>query len=321
MASAAATAPEATPAPSRSGSDSAVDIRNIKAVEIEAAGALLYRAFENAAGDHGFPAPWGSEMQACGLLERHRDAADRVLVAEEGGAVVGVGAVRLRGEVATIGPLATYIPGRGIGGALLDELLRRADEGGTLAQRLYVDAWNPGAYALYAGRGFGVIDTVVHVERAPAPGPALESARGLEVRAFEARDADDVARLDRKLTGHDRPEDLTERVRLVARRRGDVVGYLGASEAGSAVLLGPAVAVDASDLFTLITHALAGGDGSAWSAAGRPLRARLSTAAPAASMAALGLGFRFRELGVIMSRGAPPPARPPQLYSIDPEIV
>lgn len=298
-----------------------MDIRTIKPADTEAAGALLFRAFENSAGDHGVAAPWDSEAQTRALLERHRDtASDRVLVAEEGGAVVGVGAVRMRGEVATIGPLATYIQGRGIGGALLDDLLGRADEAGTLAQRLYVDAWNPSAYALYAGRGFGVIDTVIHVERAPAPGPALESSRGLEVRAFEARDQDEVQRLDRRLTGHDRPADLTERVRLVARRRGDVVGYLGAGEAGDTILLGPAVAVDVSDLFTLITHALAAA-AHGWSAAARPLRARLSTTAPAASMAALGLGFRIRELGVIMSRGAPPPARPPQMYSIDPEIV
>jgi ribosomal-protein-alanine N-acetyltransferase len=299
-----------------------VDIRTIKPADNEAAGALLYRAFESAAGDHGFLPPWDDEAQARALLERHREGtSSRMVVAEEGGALVGVGAVRLRGEVATIGPLATYIQGRGIGGALLDELLRRADEAGTLAQRLYVDAWNPPAFALYAGRGFGVIDTVAHVERAPAPGPALDSARGLEVRAFEPRDQDEVQRLDRRLTGHDRPADLAELVRLVARRRGDVVGYLGASEAGNTILLGPAVAVDASDLFTLITHVLAESGGQGWSAAGRPLRARLSTTAPAACMAALGLGFRVRELGVIMSRGAPPPARPPQMYSMHPEIV
>ena len=298
-----------------------MDIRTLKPTDTEAAGALLYGAFESAAGDHGVAAPWDDEAQTRALLERHLEgASSRAVVAEEGGALVGVGAVRLRGEVATIGPLATYIQGRGIGGALLDELLRRADEAGTLAQRLYVDAWNPSAFALYAGRGFGVIDTVAHIERAPAPGPALESSRGLEVRAFEARDQDEVARLDRRLTGHDRPADLAERVRLVARRRGDVVAYLGTGEVGGTVLLGPVVAVDASDLFTLISHALAEA-GHGWSAAARPLRARLSTTAPAACMAALGLGFRVRELGVIMSRGAPPPARPPQIYSLDPEIV
>jgi ribosomal protein S18 acetylase RimI-like enzyme len=293
-----------------------VDIRTIKPTDTEAAGALLYGAFESVAGAHGAAAPWDDEAQTRALIERHLEGtASRAMVAEEGGALVGVGAVRLRGEVATIGPLATYIPSRGIGGALLDELVRCAEEAGTLAQRLYVDAWNPSAFALYAGRGFGVIDTVAHIERASAPGPALESSRGLEVRAFEARDQDEVSRLDRRLTGHDRPVDL------VARRRGDLVAFLGAGELGDTILLGPVVAVDVSDVFTLITHVLAEAGGHGWSAAGRPLRARLSTTAPAACMAALGLGFRVRELGVVMSRGAPPPARPPQIYSLDPEIV
>lgn len=147
-----------------------MDIRTLKPVDIEATAALLYGAFERLASAHGFPAPWASEARARGLLERYRESATgRVLVAEEGGVVVGVGAVRLRGEVATLGPIATYIQGRGIGGALLDELLSRADEAGAAAQRLYVDAWNPAAYALYAGRGFGVVDTVLHIERAAAP--------------------------------------------------------------------------------------------------------------------------------------------------------
>lgn len=301
-----------------------MNVRSLKPSELETVAALLFRAFEESARRRGHAAPWASEQEAHEQLERARVAApEHVLVAEEGGAVVGVGMVRVRGEVASLGPVATYLEGHGIGGALVDALLERADAAGAVATRLYADAWNPAAYALYAGRGFSVVDVVAHVERAPAAAPALDSARGLEVRAFDApRDLDELQRLDTRLTGHDRPRDLAAMVQLVARRRGGIVGYLGARARAGAVLLGPAVSVDVSDLFTLITHAMAGsheeGEGEA---AGLPLRARLSTTAPAASMAALGLGFRVRELGVVMSRGALPPARPPQLYSIDPEIL
>lgn len=301
-----------------------MNIRTLKPLDLEIAGALLFQAFERAARARGYTPPWSDEAQAYAQLERYReDEPGHVVVAEEGGAMVGVGAVRVRGEVATLGPIASYLEGRGIGGVLVDELLRRADEVGALATRLYADAWNPAAYALYAGRGFAVVDVVAHVERMPAPGPALESARGLEVRALDARrDLDELQRLDIKLTGHDRRQDLAAMVRLVARRRGAIVGYLGVRAAAGRTLLGPAVAVDPSDLFTLITHALAAGEGEVpGMVPGQPLHARLSTAAPVASMAAMGLGFRIRELGVMMSRGAPPPARPPQLYSIDPEVL
>ncbi len=100
-------------------------------------------------------------------------------------------------------------------------------------------------------------------------------------------------------------------MRLVARRRGAVVGYLGTG-AGSGQL-GPALALDVADLGALVARALAGVDG--------PARARLSTAAPTAMLAALGLGFRVVALGTLMVRGVSPPARPPQLYSIVPEIL
>lgn len=296
-------------------------VRSLQAADLDAAAALLQQAFQRTAQSRGFDPPWHDDSEARSLLAQYREhEPDLILVAEEGGAVVGVGAARMRGEIASLGPLASYVPGRGIGTALLDALLERADEAGAVATRLYVDAWNPDAFALYAGRGFGVVDVVAHVERHAAPAPALGSARGLEVRPFETGDLDEVARFDLKLTGHDRGSDLRDSVRLVARRRGAIVGYLGTRRTASRTTLGPAVAVDVSDLFTLITYALAATDAS-WKSADPSLHARLSTAAPPASMAAMGLGFRIRELGAVLSRGAPPPTRPPQLYSIVPEVL
>jgi ribosomal protein S18 acetylase RimI-like enzyme len=300
-----------------------VNIRPLKPADLEPAGALLFQMFQRAASAHGYHAPWADEAEARSLLAHYYEAAPTLsLVAEEGGAVIGVGTARVRGEVASIGPIAAYVEGHGVGGALLDRLLEGADEAGAGATRLYVDAWNPPAFALYAGRGFGVVDVVAHVERKPAPGPALHSARGLEVRAFEAGDLEELARLDLKLTGHERARDLADMVRVVARRHNAIVGYLGAQQTASMTRLGPAVAVDVSDLFTLITTALAASEqGESWIQADKPLVARLSTAAPAASLAAIGMGFRIRELGVLMSRGAPPPTRPAQLYSIVPEVL
>lgn len=300
-----------------------MNVRTLRPDDLPAASAVLFEAFKRSAGARGYRPPWADDLQARNLLERAADDdRERVLVAEEGGAVVGVGAVRLRGEVASIGPIAAYVDGHGIGSALLDGLLEHADEAGAAATRLYVDAWNPPAYALYAGRGFGVVDVAMHIEREPGAPPALASSRGLEVRPFEAKDLDELARFDHKLTGHERQRDLASLVRQVARRHGSIVGYLAAQSIGDRVWLGPAVAVDASDLFTLLANGLiAATRGDDWIESGKPVHARLSTAAPPASMAALGLGFQVAELGVVMSRGAPPPTRPTQLYSPAPEIL
>jgi ribosomal protein S18 acetylase RimI-like enzyme len=302
-----------------------VNVDTIAPAQFEVAGAILYQAFERSASARDRRAPWPNEEDAAAFARRTAEAEPGwVVIAESGGAPVGVGAARRRGEVVSIGPIAAYVDGRGIGSAILDELLRRADDDGAASVRLYADAWNEAAYALYASRGFSTVDVVAHVdrhaERAAPPG----SARGLEVKPPQRgddRELDALTRLDSRLTGHERRGDLAASVRLVARRRGEIVGYLGGRADAFGIALGPAVAVDISDLFTMVSHALAGTGDEPWIPAGQPVRARLSTAAPAAPLAALGLGFRVRELGVVLSRGAPPPTRPPQLYSIDPEVL
>ncbi|HET6612409.1 MAG TPA: GNAT family N-acetyltransferase [Kofleriaceae bacterium] len=293
-----------------------MNARDIEAGDLEVAGSILYNAFSRSAETRGHPAPWPDENTARDLLAGYAEAEPGgVVVVEEGGAVVGVGAVRIRGESASIGPLASWMDGRGIGGRALDELIERAEGAGASSIRLYVDAWNPGAYALYAGRGFAPVDVVSHLEREPGNRPQLGISRGLVVRAPTAADLDEVARLDATLTGNTRPGDLERAVRYVARRSGAVVGYLGFSKTSFGVALGPAVCADMTDLTHLVACALADGlsDGRA--------RARLSTATSPRSDLCKALGFRVRELGLVLSRGAPPPARLAQLYSVSPEIL
>lgn len=291
-----------------------MDVRSIRADELTTAGALLFQSFEQAAKQRGYGIPWRDEQDAADMLARyHESDPNGVVVAETGGAIVGVGCMRTRGEVSTVGPIAVIADGRGIGSAVLDQLLERADADGSAATRLYVDAWNPSSYALYTGKGFSVVDVVAHIEREPTDPPRIDTSRGLEVREAQPGDFEDILRLDQKITGYDRPRELERLVRLVARRRGNLVGYIGVAKTSFGYSLGPAVAADASDLFTLLGRTLADLDGS--------IRSRLSTSAPAASMAALGLGFRVRELGIVMSRGTPPPTRTPQLYCWDPELL
>jgi hypothetical protein len=234
---------------------------------------------------------------------------DGGLVADEGGVVVGVGFARRRGEVAVVGPIASAAWGNKIGGAVLDALIAQADEWGCAAVRAFLSGANPDAFALFAGRAFVAVDVVTVCERPAGAPPKIDSSRGLEITPFKPADLDEIAALDAKLTGLERREDLEARLKLVARRRGAVAGYVGASGA----LLGPALALDVPDLATLVGRALADVKERA--------AMRLSTAAPTAVLAALGLGFRISAIGHVLSRGVAPPARPPQLYSIDPEIA
>lgn len=285
--------------------------RPLRAADVEDAGTILHWAFSEEATRRGYAPPWSTAGEAAELVARYLAAEpEGALAAGDAGELVGVGFVRRRGDVATIGPLAVTRPGRGIGGQLLDELIARAEDWGSASIRVYQDAWNPSSFALYSGRSFSVVDVAAHLQRRSGAPPRLDAARGLEMSPLVAAQLPEVVALDRRLTGQVREADLAEHVRLVARRRGSVVGFLGSSGAA----LGPALALDVSDLTALISRVL--GD-----MPGQTTRVRLSAAAPTAVAALLTLGFRVVEIGTIMSRGMSPPARPPQLYSIEPEVL
>jgi hypothetical protein len=280
------------------------------AADLPVVGPLLCDAFRRAALDHGATPPWRDASEASALATRYLAAdPDGGVVAESGGAVVGAGFVRRRGEVATIGPLAAALPGRGAGGAVLDELIARAEAWGAGSIRLFQDAWNPTSFALYAGRSFAPVDVIAALARAAGAPPRIDASRGLEVGPPRPNDLAEVAALDQRLTGLERQGDLGASVKLVARRRGVIVGFYGA--AGGR--LGPALALDVADLFALVARGLGEADG--------PTVARLSTAAPTAMIAALALGFRVASIGTLMVRGVAPAARPPQLFGLEPEIL
>jgi hypothetical protein len=277
--------------------------------DVAAAGALLFDAFRSAALEHGAPPAWRDVAEATEVAALHLEEPEGAVVAESGGALVGCGFVRRRGEVATLGPIAAAVPGRGTGGKLLDELIARAEHWGVHSMRLYQDGWNPASFALYASRSFAAVDTVAAVERPAMAAPKLDSSRGLEVAPMKPGDLVELAALDHRLTGLERPRDLAQVVRLVARRRGALVGFAGA--VGGA--LGPVVALDVADLGGLVARMLPDVPGVA--------TGRLSTAAPTAMLAMLALGFRVSAVGTVMVRGVSPPARPPQLYGVRPEIL
>jgi hypothetical protein len=290
--------------------NSLAEVRPLAAREVDAAGEILYAAFSRAAGGRGFPPPWPSPQEAAQL------SADYLASDPEGsmgafdeGRLVGVGFLRRRGEVATLGPLAAAAPNRGVGSALLDALVDYADHHECRAIRLFQDGWNPDSFALYAGRSFSVVDVVACIERSAASPPRIDGSRGLEVAPFKPSDLPEICALDVRLTGLDRRGDLETSLKLVARRRGAIVAFAGCHGA----MIGPVLALDVADLGGLTARLLAEIRG--------PASARLSTAAPTAMLAALALGFRVVSVGTVMSRGIGPPARPPQLYGMWPEIL
>jgi hypothetical protein len=289
-----------------------VKLRAIERRDVETVSVLLCESFRRAATAHGARPPWPDAAAAAALVNAYLAAdPEGGIVADADGAIAGCGFLRRRGEAATIGPIAAAAPGQGTGGRILDELIARADAAGVASLRLFQDGWNADAFALYAGRSFAVVDVVACLERAPRPAPPLGASRGLEVTPASPADVAELAAFDLRLTGLERRDDLGATVKLVARRRGSLVGFVGA--AGRSI--GPALALDAADLGALIVRLLPE------LPEGEAPTARLSTAAPTALLVALGLGFRVVSVGTIMVRGLAPPARPTQIFGVFPEIL
>jgi [ribosomal protein S18]-alanine N-acetyltransferase len=78
------------------------------------------------------------------------------VVAQEGERLVGYAGLMVPGPEADVQTVAVSpsVQGRGVGGMLLDALIRQARDRGATTLLLEVRADNPAAIALYRGRGF-----------------------------------------------------------------------------------------------------------------------------------------------------------------------
>ncbi len=281
-----------------------VETRALTAKDLPAAGALLHAAYDRAARERNLPPRFHSAAEAVQIAEElwREEREGALVVVGEGGALAGVGFARRMGDWAALGPIGSATSGQGTGGALVDELCVRAEGWGGGSIRASFDAGDARAFALFSGRSFAVVDTAARLLRGALPAPRVDGARGLELAAPRPADLEAMVELDRRLTGLERGTELARVVTLCARRRGAVVGFLSA-RAGQ---LGPGLALDVADLGVMMARALADHAG--------PAAALLSTAAPTAMLAALGLGFRVVGVEIVAVRGLAPPARPPQVY-------
>src|SRR5207248_3432309 len=120
------------------------------------AGAILHAAFGAVYDQRGFRPPFPSAEAGAWLARAYLDLdPEGAVAAARGSHLDGVGFVHVRGEVASIGPVASR-PGApsGVGRAIMERLCAIADAAGARSVRLFQDAFNPRSFALYARLGF-----------------------------------------------------------------------------------------------------------------------------------------------------------------------
>lgn len=289
-------------------------VRQMREQDAERSAQVLVAAFAQVYHQRGHTPPFPNLESAVWLCHAYLELdQEGCLVAEVGGVIVGVGFVHMRGEVASIGPLAA-LPGAppGVGQALMARVSTLT--AGCSSIRLFQDSFNPDSFGLYARLGYTVRDVAPYLLATELKPPV---GRIADVRSFVAEDLPRLQEFDRKMIGADRRPDLallisTGSVLLLERRR-VLEGFLFLRALPARAIIGPAVALSEPALCALI-------DAATQALPGRSAVMRASAASPAVLRHALERGFRVDHLGNLMVSGTIT-LPPSQLYALFPESL
>ena len=226
-----------------------LQIRPMTAADAEACGRAAYAAHHDVAVRHGFAPEHPSPEFSIGMMNgKLKDPRACGWVAERHETVVG--SIFLNDfaptPVAAIGPL-TVEPGNqgGVGQALMQVALQRAQERGIERVRLVQSPSHLRSLALYAKFGFAVREPLVMITGTPP------MAAGAEVRAATEHDTDACNALCKRVHGFARAGELSrgiaQQTARVVEREGRVRGY--ASAIG---FLGHAIGETPQDIAALI---------------------------------------------------------------------
>jgi GNAT superfamily N-acetyltransferase len=231
----------------------AVELRPGRPDDAEVCGRICYEAFGAIADTHGFPSDFAS-------LQVGLDVAAEMLahpqiyavVAEIDGRVVGCNFLDERSAIVGVGPVGVdpAVQNRGVGRALMLDVLRRAADRRAAGVRLLQSAYHSRSLSLYASLGFTARDVLACMNGTPPTG----RIPGRQVRPATTADLDACAVACRRVHGHDRTAELADAIAqgagLVVEHDGRISGY--ASDLG---FTGHAVGESDADIEALILAA------------------------------------------------------------------
>jgi len=196
--------------------------------DAQTCGRICYEAFGAISGAHAFPSDFPSPEVGVGvasMMLQHPGVYS--VVAEIDGDVVGCNFLDERSTIVGVGPVAVAptAQDRGVGRALMIDVLARAGERGAPGVRLLQDAYHTRSLSLYAKLGFQVRDAVACMQGPPLGG----AVAGHEVRPATVADVDACAAVCRGVHGHDRTGEVTDAITqgsaLVVEHDGRLTGY------------------------------------------------------------------------------------------------
>jgi predicted N-acetyltransferase YhbS len=203
-------------------------IRSATANDARTCSRIFFDSFESIATRHSFPIEPGSreftDFQTNSMLATEGIAG---LVAERDGKIVGSAFADERGAVVGIGPVTVdpAVQDAGIGRALMQALIDRAQERDVAGVRLVQTAYHYRSFALYTKLGFAVRE-LLSVFQGDV---SRRNSVPRDVRAASTSDVDACNALCRRVHGHGRSVELADWIGLgsarVVEKGGRITGY------------------------------------------------------------------------------------------------
>ena len=219
--------------------------------QVSELGRICFEAFKEVQEGRQFPLDWPTiavARNALGMLVQRPDFYS--VAALVNGEVVGSNFLSLMDAVAGVGPITVDLAfqGKGIGRALMTEVIEYAGRNHIESVRLQQDAFNVASLSLYASLGFEVKVSVAVMQATPAP-----EANG-SVRPVTEADLPVIEELSTRIYKTSRRNEVAAALRfgfspLLRERQGRITGY---SIVG---LLGHSVAETEEDSLTLLGEA------------------------------------------------------------------
>src|SRR5215213_6426449 len=203
-------------------------LRSGRADEAHELGRICFEAFGAISKAHNFPPDFPSPEAAGGLMSTLLSRPDVYsVVAEESGRAVGSNFLWKSDVVAGVGPITvdTQVQNSSIGRALMEDVLRNADEAGILSVRLVQAAFHNRSLSLYTKLGFNTVEPLSNINGMPLK----LKIEGHNVRSMTVGDLNDADDLCRRVHGHTRHNEtaaaITQGTAMVVEHDGRITGY------------------------------------------------------------------------------------------------
>jgi len=271
-----------------------IQIRSMKAEDVETCGRICYEAFKGIAEGHNFRPDFPTAQAGIDLLRMLFESPYSFsAVAERDGVVLGSNHLVEYDAIRAVGPITVdpAAQAKGAGRMLMEAVIERGK--GSAGIRLVQDAFNIASLSLYASLGFDVKEPLALIEgelKGDLP-------PDVTVRAIEEQDYEACAGLCRKTHGFDRLNELKHMLpfltSFVAIRDGRLTAYTSAPHFYP---LNHAVAETEEDMQLLLT-------GTGNLSQGRPLSFLLPTRQTSLLRWCLKQGMRVMKPLTLMAMG------------------